>query len=208
MIVDSGEINKFSDGELMATIRESRDRDKILTMKAISILYERYHSKLLCLCNKVCGGMSEADLVFESTWKKVYKYPTFDPQKTNTKFFTWLSKIAKNEWYSLKEKCLLNYNGIIEDYQDSVIEEKVQEVTLPLTRNPLITALQHIKENLSEKDWDILLRHFEFNAINGKHLPKYILEELKIKYHTTSAAIRQAKGRALEKAKQIARLNV
>jgi len=53
---------------------------------------------------------------------------------------------------------------------------------------------------LSERDREILLTYFMYQEEN-KHLPDDVLEELSLRYSTTSANIRQIKKRALDKIK-------
>ena len=59
--------------EQMQVVRENMDLDSTKSWDAFGKIYQKYSGILMTLCIKICGDRSNADLVYETTWKKIWK---------------------------------------------------------------------------------------------------------------------------------------
>ena len=64
-------------------------------------IYSRYRRFMYTLCWTRFHDSAEAEIMFERTWDAVKKRPTYNRQKHNTEFATWLAGIAKNVAYDV-----------------------------------------------------------------------------------------------------------
>lgn len=189
---------QLSDLELMRVVRESKDADIDRAKNAFAILYERYYEELLRICISVCGKGPESEIVYERTWEKVFKHPSFGKNKESYAFITWLSRIARNTWYDIRKQVILGSDLPPEDMGIDISDETVTE------SGPLTFEEKLIKEALAEltdKDRDILLTYLDNDIGDGKHLSTSIIKELTTKYGVTSAALRKIKKRSIDKVK-------
>ena len=192
------EFIRLSDLELMRVVRESKNADSDRARNAFAILYERYYEDLFRICLSVCGSGPESELVYERTWEKAFKHPSFGQKKEGYAFITWLSRIARNTWYDIRKQVILGSDLPPEDICLDLLDEAESESGPPTIEENLIKGAL---AELSEKDRDILLTYLDNDVGDGKYLPKSIINELTTKYGVTAAALRQIKKRSLEKVK-------
>ena len=192
------EFEQLSDLELMRIVRESKDADNVRAKNAFAILYERYYEELLRICISVCGSGPESEIVYERTWEKGFKHPSFGKNKERVAVITWLSRIARNTWYDIRQQVILGSDLPPEDACIPITDEYEVKSGPPTVEENLIKGAL---AELTEKDRDILLTYLDNDIGDGKHLPTSIIKELTTKYGVTSAALRQTKKRALEKIK-------
>lgn len=189
---------QLSDLELMRVVRESKDADIDRAKNAFAILFERYYEELLRICLSVCGKGPESEIVYERTWEKVFKHPSFGKNKESYAFITWLSRIARNTWYDIRKQVILGSDLPPEDMGIDISDETVTESGPPTFEEKLI---KEALAELTDKDRDILLTYLDNDIGDGKHLPTSIIKELTTKYGVTSAALRQIKKRSIDKVK-------
>ena len=189
---------QLSDLELMRVVRESKDADIDRAKNAFAILFERYYEELLRICISVCGKGPESEIVYERTWEKVFKHPSFGKNKESYAFITWLSRIARNTWYDIRKQVILGSDLPPEDMGIDISDETVTESGPPTFEEKLI---KEALAELTDKDRDILLTYLDNDIGDGKHLPTSIIKELTTKYGVTSAALRQIKKRSIDKVK-------
>ena len=189
---------QLSDLELMRVVRESKDADIDRAKNAFAILFERYYEELLRICISVCGKGPESEIVYERTWEKVFKHPSFGKNKESYAFITWLSRSARNTWYDIRKQVILGSDLPPEDMGIDISDETVTESGPPTFEEKLI---KEALAELTDKDRDILLTYLDNDIGDGKHLPTSIIKELTTKYGVTSAALRQIKKRSIDKVK-------
>lgn len=191
-------LKDFSDEHLFKLIA-SKSEYLELAQNAYEEIYRRYAKLIWNLCNSACESFVVVDLpafieeVFSQTMIAIYEHPTYKPGKG--KVATWISKIAQNKARDLikdwPRPCevldgsrSISYLVEYDDEEDYITPEQQQ----------LNQALSHI----SEKERDIILTYMMYQDGN-KHLPDDILNELRLRYNTTSENIRQIKKRAMTK---------
>ena len=153
---------------------------------------------MLRICLSVCGKGPESEIVYERTWEKVFKHPSFGKNKESYAFITWLSRIARNTWYDIRKQVILGSDLPPEDMGIDISDETVTESGPPTFEEKLI---KEALAELTDKDRDILLTYLDNDIGDGKHLPTSIIKELTTKYGVTSAALRQIKKRSIDKVK-------
>jgi len=193
------DITKYSDDDLMEIIRLERDKDDDLAQRAFTVIYQKYAQALFTICSKVCGARIETDLIYEKVWKRVYDYPKYSTSKNNCKFITWLNRIAVNAWKDIQQKIFLCDNLPPEKLPEMEAPDEPEEERLPSIEE---ITLKKSLTMLTDKERDILLTYMQYESNDDKQLPRNILGQLKTKYNTTSANIRQIKSRSLKKVKE------
>ena len=189
-------LKNLTDDELMKLYREEKNVDTQLALKALNELFSRYYDYLYNLCQIRYNYSVESDIMFERTWQRVMTHPTYSHHEHNTKFSTWLSRIAKNVAYDidqdrsncdivfLEESCDINENDIVDD---EIMPERrdVELMTEGLNALP-------------EREKEIILTYLEYDTGDGKYLPRDINKELCEKFHTTAPNLRKIKQRSLQ----------
>lgn len=184
-----------SDEELIKLIQINKVKDSPTAKKAYGELYFRYAKDLMNLCERATMNTSYADDVFEKTWSKVYKYASYS--SGSGKFFTWLSKIAQNVYYSIRKK-QLNIIDIEDPKYNNIPEREEAGQQLPTFEHKLV---EEAMSKLSPRDEDVLLTYLQYAPDKNDHLSKEQLEILKNKHKTTSANLRMIKKRAVDSIK-------
>ena len=192
------DITEYSDDDLMQIIHRERDKDDDLAQRAFTVIYQKYAQALFTICSKVCGARIETDLIYEKVWKRVYDYPKYSSSKNNCKFITWLNRIAVNAWKDIQQKIFLCDYLPPEKLPEMEAPDEPEEERLPSIEE---ITLRKSLTMLTDKERDILLTYMQYESNDNKQLPRNILEQLKTKYNTTSANIRQIKFRSLKKVK-------
>lgn len=186
-------------GDLMRIIRESKKVDEVKAKEAFGALYYSFKDILWSLCVSVCGDTADADLVYQATWRKIYKNPSYDDTSHDVSFETWMSRIAKNAWLDIRRKQVLIDREPEKGFEimetDDSFDREEREPTLD--EKLLMEALAQ----LTEKEFDIMRTYIEYDTDAKKHVPDEILKGLQTKYHTTATNLRQIKSRALKKVK-------
>lgn len=183
--------------ELMRVVREHSGTDE--AKAAFGEIYRRYWKTLWALCVKVCGQGVGADLVFEETWRRIWKHPYYDYETYRTRFETWMSRIATRTACDIRieltlgDEELLKMNLSVLPVECEVDGAKEEESNLNLKLVEEAMAL------LSEKESDILRTYVMYDTDSKRHVPDKILDELRTKYQTSNANLRKIKSRALEK---------
>ena len=192
------DLKDFTDVHLFELIA-CKDENLEKAQHAYEEIYSRYAKLMWNLCNSACESFAVVDLpafieeVFSQTMIAIYEHPTYKPDKG--KVATWISKIAQNKARDLikdwPRPCevldgsrSIPYLVEYDDEEDYITPEQQQ----------LNQALSHI----SEKERDVILTYMMYQDGN-KHLPDDILNELRVRYNTTSENIRQIKKRAMSK---------
>lgn len=183
------------DEDLIKLIKINNDKDSPIAMSALGKLYERYSKHLMILCERTTMNTSYADEVFQETWRRVYKYASYTSK--SGKFFTWLSKIAKNVYLSIREKQLDIVNIEKFDY-NNISEKEEADTALPSLDQKLV---EEAINKLSPQSKDVLLTYMQYAPSRNDHLPKDQIEILKNKYNTTSVNLRKIKSRAVQSIK-------
>ena len=189
----------LEDHELMRVVRDNKDTDEDKAMAAFGTIYYKYCKILWSLCVRVCGEGSVADLVFEETWRRIKMHPDYDYHTYGTRFETWMSRIARRAFYSIRNHLTLGYDEL-ED-EDLAIEphefelDGCDEESVSLNMQLVEDAMAQ----LSEKESDILRTYIEYDTGKKRHVPDRVLTELASRYHTTKVNLRQIKKRALKK---------
>jgi RNA polymerase sigma factor (sigma-70 family) len=197
-------LTNYSNEELFL-LMSYKDENEIEAQKAFSIFYNRYKESLWTLCYSICRNCKTnennelAKDLFQNTMISIYTYGnTFDPQKS--KVTTWMSRIAKNEFYQLL--C-----GIKEDRLDEKMEFFLSESAANEeieadfeNQSPEQKALEEAIKSLSEREQEVLLTYIMYEDGN-KQLPPEMRQHLIDKYATTQQNIQQIKSRALKKIK-------
>ena len=188
----------FTDAHLFELIASKNDNLE-MAQKAYEVIYDRYATLTWNLCNSACRSFIVVDLpafideVFSQTMIAIYEYPTYKPCKG--KVTTWISRIAQNkakdlikDWPRpcdmLDDSRSFSYLVECDDLEDQ-ISPKQQQLNQALAK-------------ISEKEKDIIFAYMMYQDGN-KHLPDEILNELRLRYNTTSENIRQIKKRAMFK---------
>lgn len=186
--------------ELMRTIRENKNSDREKALDAFGRIYQKYKDNLWRLCKKVCSDDGNADLVYEITWKKIWKSPIYDYKKYGVSFIVWMSVIARRAWLDIKVKTILGCDAELPEIAVAPDEFDYVETNEPVNINE--TLLEDALHQLSDKEYDILLTYIEYDTDQNKHVPSHIIEALLTKYQTTSVNLRKIKSRALQKVKE------
>lgn len=199
MLSKSEEKDCLETDGLMRVVREERDSDTEEARKAFGIIFNKYKNDLWQLCLSVCGDNGDADLVYEATWRKIWKRPTYDFKSYKVSFRTWMAVIAKRSWLDIRRKAVLSSDVETPDY--AVYPEEFDfegNCEIPDMNKQLLEEALH---QLNEREYDILLTYIEYDTDQMKHVPNQIIEALTTKYQTTSANLRKIKSRALQKVK-------
>lgn len=192
----------YSDEDLFV-LMSYRTENEMEAQKAFRIFYDRYKNLLWSLCYSVCKKLNIDNweelvkVIFNNTMIAVFESPTYDSSKS--KLSTWMSKIAYNETLDLINESKISTGKTIplnEEITNSIADEE-NVIYYDTPQKKLLDAALNL---LSERDREILLTYFMYQEEN-KHLPDDVLEELSLRYSTTSANIRQIKKRALDKIK-------
>ena len=190
------DLKNIADDELMKLYREEKDRDSQLALSAFKELYSRYYDFMYSLCQIRFHGSVESDIMFERTWECVMKHPTYCCQKHNTKFSTWLSRIARNVAYDIDQERLNCDIVLLEETVDLQDNEIVDEEQHSDRRD--VELMTEGLNALPERERDILLTYMEYDTGDGKYLPRDIIKTLCEKFHTTAPNLRKIKERSLQ----------
>ena len=181
--------------EWMRVIRENLDSDKEKAKEAFGNIYSKYNAVLWWMCSKACGDRANADLVYDSTWKRIWNHPDYDFKRHGVEFVTWMARIAHNVWVDVKKKQVQMADDAIDDLIQTEVGEEEEEV-IPSFNMMLIEGAM---AELTEKERDILKTYIVYDTDKMKHVPSEVLDDLKERYQTTSVNLRKIKSRALEK---------
>lgn len=183
--------------ELMRVVREHSGTDE--AKAAFGKIYQKYWKTLWALCVKVCGQGAGADLVFEETWKRIWKHPDYDYDTHRTRFETWMSRIASRAACDIRIELTLGDEELSKmNLSVSPVEYEVEGVQ-DAEPNLNLRLVEEAMAQLSEKESDILRTYIMYDTDSKRHVPDKILEELKTKYQTSNVNLRKIKSRALEK---------
>ena len=180
--------------ELMRCIRENVDSDREKAMEAFGMVYDKYKETLWTICVKVCGDNAVADKVYWETWKKIQKHPVYDYRNNKVTFATWMSRIAHNVWIDILKKEVPLVDDTIDNYLE--LEAREEEEMEPSFNAKL---MDEALAELTDKEREILKIYVTYDTDKKLHVPQEVLDELKTRYQTSSANLRQIKSRALEK---------
>ena len=193
-------LKDLSDNELMKLFREEKDKGTQLGWDAFNEIYSRYYDFMYTLCQKRFHDSAEAEMMFIRTWDAVKKRPTYNRQKHNTMFATWLAGIAKNV------ACDVDNQRI---HGDILVEEAIgieadvhdfDEEKIPERED--IELMSDGLNALPEREKEIMLTYMEYDTGNGQYLPRNIIKTLCDKFKTTSPNLRKIKERSLKFLKQ------
>lgn len=199
MLRKSEEMDCLWTDEQMRVVRENMDSDREKAWEAFGEIYKKYKNFLWLLCIKVCGDRSNADLVYEDTWKKVWKSPIYDYNEYKVSFKVWMSIIARRAWLDVQKRAILDSDA---EMPESAVDPKEFEIVEEIeTLNAQKQVLEDALHQLSEKEYDILMTYIEYDTDKKRHIPDNILTVLTTKYQTTAVNLRQIKCRALKKVK-------
>lgn len=133
-------------------IREALDGES----EAFCELVERFQSRLFNSMLQVVGSPDEAEDVVQETFVQAYlKLDTF---QGNSKFFTWLYRIAFNNALSRQRKKRPEYS--IEQSREitgSDPEDRLEAPDEPMLRQERVSLVHHGLEMLSEEHRHILI---------------------------------------------------
>ena len=187
-------LKDLSDNELMKLYREEKDKDTQQAWDAFNEIYSRYRRFMYTLCWTRFHDSAEAEIMFERTWDAVKKRPTYNRQKHNTEFATWLAGIAKNVADDVDNQRIhgdipldkaIGLQAEVHDFFDEKIPER-KEVEL----------MSDGLNALPEREKEIMLTYMEYDAGNGQYLPRNIIKTLCDKFKTTSPNLRKIKERS------------
>lgn len=199
MLSKSEEMDCLWADELMRAVRENMDSDREKAKTAFGEIYQKYKSILWMFCTHVCGDDGNADLVYEITWQKIWKNPTYDYNIYKVSFKAWMAVIAKRTWFDIKKKAIL---GSDEEMKELPVEpEDFELVDTGEVPDMKVKVLEEALHQLTEKEYDVLMTYIEYDTDQKKHIPDNILAVLTTKYQTTAVNLRQIKCRALKKVK-------
>ena len=185
--------------ELMQVVRENMDLDRTKAWDAFGKIYHKYSGILWTLCIKICGDRGNADLVYETTWKKIWENPIYNYNEYKVSFKAWMSVVARRVWLDVQKKVVMASDAEMPDISVNPHEfEIVEEVEKPNFEKQVLEDALH---QLNEKEYDVLMTYMEYDTDQKKHIPDNVLAVLTTKYQTTAVNLRQIKCRALKKVK-------
>lgn len=205
MLSKSEEMDCHWTDERMQAVRENIDSDCEKAWKVFGEIYQKYKNFLWLLCVKICGDRSNADLVYEATWRKIWKSPIYDYNNHKVSFKSWMSIIARRAWLDVQKKIVLGSDAEMPEPAVNPKEFEIVEENEALdVQNQMLEEALH---QLNEKEYDILMAYIEYDTDQKKHIPDNILAVLTTKYQTTAVNLRQIKCRALKKVKDYIELH-
>lgn len=193
-------LKNLSDDELMKLYREEKDKGTQQARDAFNEIYSRYRLFMFTLCKTRFHDSAEAEVMFERTWEAVWKRPTYNRQKHNTKFATWLAGIAKNVAYDVDNQRIhgdisvddaIGLHADVHDFDDEKIPERKD-----------VELMSDGLSALPVREKEIMLTYMEYDTGNGQYLPRNIIKTLCDKFKTTSPNLRKIKERSLKFLKQ------
>lgn len=193
------DLKEFTDAHLFELIASKNDNLE-MAQKAYEVIYDRYAKLMWNLCNSACENFAVIDLsafieeVFSQTMIAIYEYPTYKPAKG--KVATWISKIAQNKAKDLIKDWPRPCDMLDDSRSFSYLVECDDDDEDYIT--PEQQQLNQVLSKMSEREKDIIFTYMMYQDGN-KHLPDEILNELRLRYNTTSENIRQIKKRAMTK---------
>jgi RNA polymerase sigma factor (sigma-70 family) len=189
--------------------------------KAFNEFYQRYKNFVFKVCQKVCSGFIEGEVlakdIFQHTFIKVHqKGYTFKPKglcpQTNISgdIKAWLSRIAKNELINYlrknpDEKSLGHKNKIEPQEADAINAIQESEENIPIqTASIKMDILNKGLNLLSPSEKNVLMTYMTYYDPRdpNRHLPDDVLKNLCMTMNIKSGSIRQIKRRAIKKLKR------
>ena len=185
-------IKNLSDGELMKLYRENREKDAQKAQSAFNEIFARYYKYLYELCCQRLNNSVEADILFERTWNRVYKYPSFSSKECSTQFATWLSGIAKHELSRIYDERMEDNVKPVDPSEDP---SKDDEGTL-FSKD--VELMEEALKQLKTRDEEIVRTWLDYYTGDKKNMPSAVLDGLCSRYNTTRANIRKIKERSID----------
>lgn len=183
--------------ELMRIVRDNKQSDIEKAKESFGIIYQKYNKLLMTLCQKTCGNIAIADLVYQETFRRMWRSPLYNYNKHHVSFRIWMSKIANNAWLDIRQKIVLGSDIPLDQNKIEAMDDIIEERNMTINEKLLKGAL----EQLTSREYDIMTTYIAYDTDKGMHVPDNILEELKTKYHTTPENLRVIKWKALKKVK-------
>ena len=188
-------LKDLTDDELMKLYREEKDKATQLARGALFEIYSRYHSFLYTLCHTRFHDSVEADVMFERTWERVVKHPSYDSTVHKTVFSTWLSGVAKNVAFDI-DRQRIHGDILVEDAKGLQSDDIVGDEIIPERRD--IVLMSEGLAALPAREKEIMLTYMEYDTGTGQYLPRNIIKALCDKFKTTSPNLRKIKERSLK----------
>jgi len=161
--------------------------DKVLAgdSSAFAVLVERHKNNVFNICVKILGSREEAEEVAQDTFLKVYE--KLDTFKKESKFSTWLFRIAYNMSISQQRKTKHNHSEI-DDYQleNFTEDDLVDQLHLELKEERekrLKSAIQKL-----DGEQQLLLQLYydkEMSVVQVAEITELSESNVKVKIHRT-----------------------
>lgn len=186
-------LKNLSDDELMKLYREGKDKDSQQAWDVFNEIYSRYYKFLYSLCHTRFYDSVEADIMFERTWERVRKYPSFSRDKHKTEFATWLAHVARNVSIDIDSQRIKG-DIVVDDIANTEVCDDGEEKSVSKDFELMTDAL----EALSEREKEITLTYMEYDTGENKYLPRDVIKTLCAKFKTTAPYLRKIKQRSLD----------
>lgn len=185
-------LKNLSDEELMKLCREEQNKDSQQAWDAFNEMFSRYYDFLYTLCHTRFYNSVEADFMFERTWERVKKYPSYCRDKHKTEFATWLAHVARNVSVDIDNQRIKD-DIVVEDIASTELSNDGEEKSVSKDIELMTDAL----DTLPEREKEITLTYMEYDTGENKYLPRDAIKTLCAKFNTTAPNLRKIKERSL-----------
>jgi DNA-directed RNA polymerase specialized sigma24 family protein len=204
---------KIEDLFLMMTMK---NEDSALAESAFNEFHRRYIQYIYDVVKKYgydftkVYGQEIIDATVNNTLLTIYEkadrfiqIESIDEASKDKRIKAWIGRIAQREFFMLlrnekKANENIEYNSESEVFNNDIVDEEPEEVSVSFEMKLLITALN----SLPVRDKEILLTLMRYEE-SGKYTPTEVIDELCTMYNTTDANIRKIKSRSIAKIKMI-----
>ena len=126
--------------------------------EAFSFLVEKYQDMIFGLCLKMIQNTQDAEELAQDTFVKAFR--SISSYKGNSKFSTWLYRIAYNASISMMRKRKLELHSIDEQRLSDHDEMRLQEQFGQLKKEDLSNYLRKAMESLSGNDQVLITLYY------------------------------------------------
>lgn len=198
--------------QLITVIAQNKEKNNEVARKAFDLFCGYYEKEATRMAVVLCRNWKRSDdyayAIVQCAFEKVWKYPTFDKNKTNFKntdkaILQWLNKILLRELTLFAEKGNCSHadaedlpliTNSAEFLQIKFEDEYISDEDFERMKD----QLDKIMKGLSEQEITIYLT-YKLYENPGRKVPRTVLKKLRLRYNITQDSIKHCRIRVESK---------